>query len=1611
LLSPTDTATGVVRNPTLDWEPVQNATEYQVQISSTSSFSDIVLDEDVTETEITLGTPYLSLDPSTTYHWRVRTADGQTFGDWSSEYEFTTESTMPGSGTQADPYLISTPQDLDDIRNNLSAYYEMTQDIDLTYHTQNPAGDFYNAGTGWLHIDNFAGNLDLGGYSIIGLYINDTGHAGFFDNILSGALIHSGKFVNADINGASDQGVIDGGAGGGLIREVVVEDSTIASGNTTSSRIGGFSGRGNSAQDVIARNLVLGGDSSKGANTGRVFNSSVYTRNLIHNVDWENPNTTTDNPLFGWIHSGGNPTVNDVFYVDDTLNYAGSRSDQGTGVTTAQAQNIDTYNNAGWDIVTKEQHDGQRSTAIWYIDDGNDYPRLWFEYEGAGWHDDDWQYREKVTIKSSAVDTTLEDFPVYLDLADFGTTFFENVKGDGGDIRVTKADGTTELAREVVSVSTSTSAGEVHFKADRIASTTDTVFYVYYGNPDASEYATDYAYGAENVWNSNYVLVTHDGGATDSTRYANNGTANGDATAGIATGKVGTAAEFDGVSDSFQIADNASLDITTAITITAWVQADSFQNFSEIVSKGLQSGYDFLVDNNANTNALEFVSNGAGVLQYSNNNVVATGGWYHVATTYDKSNVDFYANGLDEGGGAETADIGTNNDDLYIGGDAGNNYEWNGLIDEVRILATPQSAAWISAGYTNQSTTTNFYTVNTENIVTMEGSGSQSNPYLIETPRDLYDVRYNPNSYYQMINDIDMSGFAWEPIPAFAGEFDGGGYDISNLSYIHDGGSTGLLFTSSTAAAGVYIHDLSMSNASLSGDLSRAGIFFGIQYYGLDIERVRVQGEIRITSAGPNSQSVGGLIGRTQSNGISTIDTYTDVNIINNSADSTKFLGGFVGDLEQFSAARQTYAIGSISGSGTGYMGAWLGTYRSVSRTVDDSFFSPAETGISTASAPNSQEDLEVNTNISVLSKDISDYTAVGWDIVPIEDHDGQKSTATWYIDDGNDYPRLWFEREIPDAANWDDASWPYREKITVASTSIAATLNDFPVYVDLADLSTRFFDNVDAQGADVRITSGDGTTELAREVVSLDVVNNTGELHFKADTVSSSTDSDFYIYYGNAEANDYAATDTYGRNAVWSNGYNAVYHMQEDPSGIAPQIADSTGGVSATTGGTMTSGDSVAGELSGNALDFEGTDDHVQMPQRNTAGESEATLSLWLNPATCASTDAIYDEAWDDTSYPHWWQFSVDCSTWRTRDTSTGREGSRNNDLSLPALSNGSWQYLTFAYSVSNSYKRIYLDGVQEAETTTSVDQLTSDEAGYNYIARPADGSYFDGNIDEVRVSSVTRSSDWVAAEYLNQDNTTNFYTVAAGEEVTSNDVSPPTPDPGEFSVLPDQTSTSSISMTAATSTDGEGSNPVEYYFNYQSCTADNGSGGTNSGWLTSTSYADENLQINQCYSYRVKTRDSLGNETAYSATSSAYTAAAVPDAPSLSNPTETSLDLVNNEGLNPTVSPDTSFAVQVSNTSPGDMTWTNQYVDASGNPSPTAVWLTDSQLSGLTVNMLEPNITYTFRTKARNQDGDETGWSGTTVAATDSDFPDETDTSTRLRGGSTIRGGSTAQ
>ena len=62
------------------------------------------------------------------------------------------------------------------------------------------------------------------------------------------------------------------------------------------------------------------------------------------------------------------------------------------------------------------------------------------------------------------------------------------------------------------------------------------------------------------------------------------------------------------------------------------------------------------------------------------------------------------------------------------------------------------------------------------------GSGTSSDPYIITNVQQLKEIKNDIYAYYELGNDIDLSGMNWEPIDWFYGSLDGKGHKIINMT-------------------------------------------------------------------------------------------------------------------------------------------------------------------------------------------------------------------------------------------------------------------------------------------------------------------------------------------------------------------------------------------------------------------------------------------------------------------------------------------------------------------------------------------------------------------------------------------------------------------------------------------------------------------------------------------------------------------------------------------------------------------------------------------------------------------------------------------------------------
>jgi len=353
----------------------------------------------------------------------------------------------------------------------------------------------------------------------------------------------------------------------------------------------------------------------------------------------------------------------------------------------------------------------------------------------------DWGRKVVITVQAAMADTNLSYFPILITAACIPSEVLDTTTGnecqaDGGDLRFYTGDysasnpgteNTDRLPCEIVSLTRAAGAGgtcEIWVRVPSINASTGAIITMFYNSNGQTQPAEGAAYGKHETWNensaNNFKMVHHLTGASataldDSTSYNNDvasagGTPTYNVTGAFNGGTVGQGSDLDGTGDYFSCGADASLEATSAITISAWVYAKALaldDSVDIIYSKSdniLEGGIEFGLERVGNSNYLSMAYyDGSARGWYTDSNVVSINAWHHVVMIWNQNNVIYVKDGVQ----LDTVDTANNaivydTDTALIGAQTQND-EFNGDLDEVRVAAVVRAVDWIEAEYRNQS--------------------------------------------------------------------------------------------------------------------------------------------------------------------------------------------------------------------------------------------------------------------------------------------------------------------------------------------------------------------------------------------------------------------------------------------------------------------------------------------------------------------------------------------------------------------------------------------------------------------------------------------------------------------------------------------------------------------------------------------------------------------------------------------------------------------------------------------------------------------------------------------------------------------------------------------
>jgi hypothetical protein len=338
--------------------------------------------------------------------------------------------------------------------------------------------------------------------------------------------------------------------------------------------------------------------------------------------------------------------------------------------------------------------------------------------------------------------------------------------------------------------------------------------------------------------------------------------------------------------------------------------------------------------------------------------------------------------------------------------------------------------------------------------------------------------------------------------------------------------------------------------------------------------------------------------------------------------------------------------------------------------------------------------------------------------------------SITWFL------AALWLCATVVTAQE-DLTTWNKRMPITLAGytpPTVAETLTNFPVLVVLSNTpSGAGFDYNDFLAppyGDLRFSSASNGTPLNYEVETW----NTNGNSFVWVQVPAVTDATTQIWAFWGKSANLPVTATNG--ATWSNAYLGVWHMATNTSAM---IDSSTNRRGSSISGTM----AIAPGMAGNACDFTPTA-YLQASNNFSTLSGAYTISAWVNMDANGSNEMAILGCYSATNAGFYLPL-----TNATRKLAFYNTAWRTSGTTLPAAA---WKQVAYTRNDTNGF--FFLDGVPVAKITNALPCA----AGTTLRIGTAGSAYnipFDGRIDEVQISAVDRSSNWMSAAYQNLANT----------------------------------------------------------------------------------------------------------------------------------------------------------------------------------------------------------------------------------------------------------------
>ena len=320
-----------------------------------------------------------------------------------------------------------------------------------------------------------------------------------------------------------------------------------------------------------------------------------------------------------------------------------------------------------------------------------------------------------------------------------------------------------------------------------------------------------------------------------------------------------------------------------------------------------------------------------------------------------------------------------------------------------------------------------------------------------------------------------------------------------------------------------------------------------------------------------------------------------------------------------------------------------------------------------------------------------------------------------------------------------------YVKTLTINNSGLTNAVINIPVLVKLS--STTFdFTKTQTDGDDIVFYSGETALNFERE--RYNIAAQEGYFWVKIPSIAATGVVTFNMYYGNA-----GASDTSNAVATWNNSYLRVYHLA-DKVGDNSKVVDSTGNYEGIKYGGATPIENIGQIYKAQKFQSQTVDDI----KFGNATSSVITVEAWHYFVDGAPADkTIIDKGYTSAVSPYYEYHLKTGNGIPNFYVTIGGVGYAVNS----SVGASGTQFDSYVGRFDGSMLDLWVNGVQTASSTamgggTSITNYATDGyigASTNYRTSIKIG--LNNKIDEVRISSVARSNNYLKIAYKSDLNT----------------------------------------------------------------------------------------------------------------------------------------------------------------------------------------------------------------------------------------------------------------